>query len=164
MPDTSMSALFRRLLALAIALGFFAALGPIAHAGPYEDALAHFTADDFDETAMGINAVAASSNPLAATVLEALQDGRLFFSAQDKTVFYRDSAEALFDAASGAPAAAPAPADLAPVENNNRVRRVIEAALGAMTLMAGTADKRFEAAQAVFQSRDANALPALEQA
>ena len=159
-----MLAFCHRLLALALALGLLAALPTIACAGPYEDALAHFAADDFEETAMGINAVAASGNPLAATVLEALQDGRLFFSPQGKTVFYRDIADALFDAATGTPAAAPAPADLAPVEINNRVRRVIEAALGAMSLMVGTADKRLEAAQAVFQSRDATALPALDQA
>ena len=159
-----MSAFCRCLLALVFALGLFAALDLPVQAGPYEDALAHFVTDDFDDTAMGVDAVAASGNPLAATVLDALQDGRLFFSAQGKTVFYRDSADALFDAATGQPAAGPAPVDLAPVEINNRVRRVIEAALGAMTLMAGSADKRFEAAQAVFQSRDANALPALEQA
>ena len=44
------------------------------------------------------------------------------------------------------------------------VQDLLEAALGAMTLMVGDADKRFEAAQAVFQSRDADALPALDQA
>jgi urea transport system permease protein len=159
-----MLALCHRLLALALALCMLAALPTAASAGPYEDALAHFTRDDFDETIKGIEEVAASASPLSATVLEALQDARLFFSAQNKTVFYRDSADTLIDAATGQPAAAAAPADLAPVEINNRVRRVIEAALGAMSLMIGTADKRFEAAQAVFQSRDANALPALDQA
>ncbi|HLH95849.1 MAG TPA: urea ABC transporter permease subunit UrtB [Xanthobacteraceae bacterium] len=159
-----MSAFCRRLLALAFAWGIFAVLGSPVQAGPYEDALSHFLTDDFDDTATGITAIAASGNPLAATVLQALQDERLFFSAQNKTVFYRDSTDTLFDAATGQPATGPAPADLAPVEINNRVRRVIEAALGAMTLMTGSTDKRFEAAQAVFQSRDANALPALEQA
>src|SRR5262249_21539218 len=46
----------------------------------------------------------------------------------------------------------------------NRLRRAIEAALGALTLLAPDPAKRFEAAQAVFKSRDANALPALEAA
>ena len=47
-----------------------------------------FTADSFDETIEGINAVAASGNPLAATVIGALQEGRLLFSAQEQARFH----------------------------------------------------------------------------
>ena len=47
---------------------------------------------------------------------------------------------------------------------NNRLRRIVEAALGGLTLMAPDPGKRLEAAQAVFKSKDANALPALDQA
>jgi urea transport system permease protein len=159
-----MLGLCSRLLALALALGIYAALANPAHAGPYEDALARFVTNDFDDTTEAINGVAASGNPLAAAVLEALADERLLFSAQAKTVFFRDSSDQLINAATGQPVAAAAPADLAPVEINNRLRRVIEATLGALTLMVGEPDKRLEAAQAVFQSRDANALPALDQA
>src|SRR5262249_29436545 len=50
------------------------------------------------------------------------------------------------------------------VRLNNRLRRIVEAALGGLTLMAPDAGKRFEAAQAVLKSRDANALEALAQA
>src|SRR5262249_56170507 len=49
------------------------------------------------------------------------------------------------------------------VRLNNRVRRIVEAALGSLTLMAPDPARRLEAAQAVFKSRDANALPALDQ-
>ena len=159
-----MLGLCHRLLLLLTALGCPAALPTAAAAGPYEDALSHFLTDDFDDTIEAVNAIAASGNPLAATVIEALQEERLFFSAASKTVYFRDASNRLMDAATGALVTAAAPADLAPVEINNRLRRVIEAALGALTLMVGDADKRFDAAQAVFQSRDANALPALEQA
>jgi urea transport system permease protein len=153
-----------RLLALVFALSILAALAPAAHAGPYEDALARFLTGDFDDTTMGINGVAVSGSPLAPAVLGALQDGRLMFSATAQKVYFQDSSNQLHDALTGQPVTPGAPADLAPVEINNRLRRVIEAALGALTLMVGDRDKRLEAAQAVFQSRDAAALPALDQA
>src|SRR5262249_23578317 len=47
---------------------------------------------------------------------------------------------------------------------NNRLRGIVQAALGSLTLMADDPGKRLEAAQAVFKSRDANALPALDRA
>ena len=47
---------------------------------------------------------------------------------------------------------------------NNRLRRSVEAALGGLTLLAADPAKRYEAAQAVFKSRDASALPTLDAA
>ena len=70
-----------------------------ANAGPYEDALLHFTTDSFSDTTDGINGVIASGNPLAATVIGALQEGRLLFSAADKRVFIREKSDQLIDAA-----------------------------------------------------------------
>ena len=48
------------------------------------------------------NAVAESGDPRAATIIEALQDGRLLYSAEQKKVFYKDADGKLFDAATGA--------------------------------------------------------------
>src|SRR5436853_65701 len=67
-------------------------------------------------------------------------------------------------AAPGAPVAGAPPADLSPVRLNNRLRGVVVAAMGSLTLMAPDPGKRLEAAQAVFKSKDPNALPALDQA
>jgi urea transport system permease protein len=155
-----------RFIALVLALGVLAALLTGARAGPYEDGLLHFTADSFNETIEGINKIAASGNPLAATVIGALQEGRLLFSAESKRVFIKDKdkPDQLIDAATGRPLAGPAPADLANVRLNNRLRGIVQAALGSLTLMAPDPAKRLEAAQAVFKSRDPNALPALDQA
>jgi urea transport system permease protein len=153
-----------RLLALVCSLGVLAAVMTVAHAGPYEDALLHFTTDSFTDTTDGINGVAASGNPLAATVIGALQEGRLLFSAQEKRVFVRDKSNQLIDAATGSPVAGSPPADLSPVRLNNRLRGVVQAAMGSLTLMAPDPGKRLEAAQAVFKSKDPNALPALDQA
>jgi len=130
----------------------------------YQEALRHFTADSFDETIEGIQGVAASANPLAATVIAALQEGRLFFSIESKAVFFRDRFERLADAATGEPVAGNPPPDLSPVRLNNRVRRIIEGILGTLTLLAPDPARRFDAAQAVFRSRDPSALAALDQA
>jgi urea transport system permease protein len=159
-----MRALGDRFVALLLSLGLIAALVTSARAGPYEDALLRFTADSFGETIEGINGVVASGNPLAATVVGALQEGRLLFSAQSKRVFIKDPSDRLIDAATGQPVAGSAPVDLAPVRLNNRLRGIVQAALGSLTLMAPDPAKRLEAARAVFKSRDANALPALDQA
>ena len=158
-----------RFIALVFAIGVLvsgvlAVLTTGAQAGPYEDALSRFSADSFDQTIEGINEVVASGNALAAPVITALQEGRLLFSAENKRVLIREQPDRLIDAATGQPAAGPAPADLAPVRLNNRLRRIVEAALGGLTLMAPDPGKRLEAAQAVLRSKDANALPALDQA
>src|SRR5262249_5508734 len=55
-------------------------------------------------------------------------------------------------------------ADLQTVRVTNRLRRVIDAALGSMTLLSSSGAKRLEAAQAVFKSRDVNALAAVDAA
>jgi urea transport system permease protein len=157
---------YERLIALVFALGLLAAgvLGADAQgasAQNYEAALAGFTKDSFNDTDTAIGAVAASGSPLALQVIEALQDGRLFFSG-DK-VFIKDKKDAILDAATGKPAAS-APTDLKPVRLNNRLRRSVEAALGGLTLMAPDPGRRLEAAQAVFKSHDASALPTLDAA
>src|SRR5471030_1399563 len=126
-------------------------------------ALAHFLEDDFDETDTGISEVAATADPRAATIIEALQDGRLSFSAEQKKVFYKDASGKLIDALTGTPEAAE-PADLSEVRLNNRVRRALDAAIGGMSLQARDPDKRFESAQAVFKSRETIVLPALDAA
>ena len=69
-------------------------------------ALAHFLEDDFDETDAGISEVAVTADPRAATIIEALQDGRLSFSAEQKKVFYKDASGKLIDALTGTPEAA----------------------------------------------------------
>ncbi len=126
-------------------------------------ALAHFLEDDFAETDTGISEVVATGDPRAAVIIEALQDGRLSFSAEQKKVFYKDASGQLIDALTGTPEAAE-PADLSEVRLNNRVRRALDAAIGGMSLQARDPDKRFESAQAVFKSRETSVLPALDAA
>ncbi len=128
------------------------------------EALTHFTTDDFAEIADGIAAVAESGDPRAASILEALQDGRLLYSAEQKKVFVKDQAGRLFEAGTAAPVAGDGPADLDAVGINNRLRRALDAALGGLTLMSPDRARRYDAAQAVFKSHEANVLPAVEAA
>src|SRR5471030_2567543 len=160
----AMRIFYDRLIALVFVLGLLAAGAGFAHAGPYEDALEKFTTDDYADTADAITAVATSGSPLAAPLIEALQDGRLQFSAKDKKVYIKTTDDKLLDAATGKPATGAAPDDVDTVRVNNRLRGVIDAANGALTLMAPDPARRYDAAQAVFKSRDAAVLPAVDKA
>ena len=76
------------LVALLFALGAVLCF-TAAHATSLDEALTHFTADDFSETATGIKDVAASGSPRAEAILRALQDGQLVYSAQTKSVYIK---------------------------------------------------------------------------
>jgi urea transport system permease protein len=154
--------LCERIIALVFALGLLVAGAFHATAQSYDAALAGFTKDSYNDTDKAIMAVATSGSPLALQVIEALQDGRLFFG--DGKVFIKDKAGAVLDATSGKPVIDAPPAELKPVRLINRLRRTVEAALGGLTLMSTDPGRRYEAAQSVFKSRDANALPTLDAA
>jgi urea transport system permease protein len=161
-----MHVLRERAIALVTALGVLVAAGAGAgaRAESFDDALAGFAGDSYSDTEKAIEAIAASGNPRAAIVIGALQDARLFFNAGTKKVYVRTESGTLLDAATGEAAAGETISDLKLVRINNRLRRAIEASLGSLTLLAPDPAKRFEAAQAVFRSRDAAALPALDAA
>src|SRR6476469_8543801 len=103
--------MFRSLSRLIAALMFVAcasrAVAQAASAAPLEDALQGFTTDDFSDIGDAIEAVAASGDPKAAPVLEALLDGRLLYSADPKKVFIQGKDDRLADAATGAPVETP---------------------------------------------------------
>jgi len=147
------------LLAVSSALGI-----PAAHAASLDEALAHFIADDFDQTETGVSAVTGIGSPRAELILRALENGQLMFSAERKAVYIQDDSGKLTNAADGASIAGDPPVDLDNVHVNNRLRGTINAALGALTLFASDPNTRYAAAQAVFKSRALSALPAVEKA
>src|SRR5262245_227998 len=150
--------------ALLLAIGASALGERPALAQTYEKALAGFAADAFSATDTAISGVAGSGHPLAVKVIGALQDGRLLFDPESKKIYFADPSGAFVNAATGQPIAGAAPEGLKTVRLNNRLRRAVDAALGGLTLLAPDPKQRLDAAQAVFQSRDANALLALENA
>jgi len=155
---------YDRIIALVFAFGLCVAASGVAHADAYTDALPGFTEGSLSDTGDAIDKVVASGNPLAAPLLQALDDARLMFSAAEKKVYIQTKDGKLLDAATGQPYTGKVPDDIDTVIVNNRLRGIIEAALGSLTLMSKNPDQRYDAAQAVFKSRDASALPALEKA
>jgi urea transport system permease protein len=155
---------YDRIVALVFALGLLLSAAASAQAGPYEDALPGFTEGSLSDTGEAIEKVVASGNPLAAPLLEALQDARLLFSAEKKAVYIKTKDGKLLDAANGKPFSGTPPDDIDTVVVNNRLRNIIGAAIGGLTLMSSNPDRRYEAAQAVFKSREQSALPALDAA
>jgi urea transport system permease protein len=152
----------RLMAALVFALALLGA-APNARADAYQDALQGFVTDDFSDTADAVEKVAASGDPKAAVVLQALQEGRLAYSAEAKKVFIKSADEKLTDAATGEAVAQP-PSDIDNVRLNNRLRGMVGGMLGGLTLMSPDAGRRYEAAQSVYRSRDASVLPALDKA
>ncbi|WP_393981775.1 urea ABC transporter permease subunit UrtB [Xanthobacter nonsaccharivorans] len=160
-----LGALARGLVPL-LALCAIFLLSPIpAHAQAQPDlsaAIAKFGNDSFSDTADALTALSATGSPQAAAVVDALAEGRLVVDPATRAVFIR-TPSGLTDAATGAAVANP-PATLTPVRTNNRVRRSIEAAAGALSLLNPDPAKRADAAAAVFKSRDAAALPTVDAA
>jgi urea transport system permease protein len=125
--------------------------------------LARFAQDEFAETAIAIDEIAASGDSRAQNVLEALVSARLFVDPASKKVFWRTVANVVHDATNGEPVAAP-PVGLQVVRINNRLRGATQNAIGALTLMAPDPARRRAAAESIFKSRDATALAPLEAA
>jgi urea transport system permease protein len=135
---------FGRCVALLLSLGLILAGALAANAQgntqAYQSALAKFAGDSYNDTDEGIAGVATSGNPLAERVILALQNGRLLFNPDDKTIYIQQEAGPILDAATGKPIAGAAPVGLKPVRINNRVRRSIDAALGGLTLLSPTGE------------------------
>ena len=115
----------------------------------------------FDDVRQGVEAVGTSGSPRAGVILDALQAGRLFTRAGGGPVI-RTPEGAAVDAETGTPI--PDAAGLRPVRLNNQVRRALDAAQGGLRLFAPDPAVRAAAAEAVFKTRDAAALPALDRA
>ncbi len=121
----------------------------------------------FSARAKVVDELAATGNERVAAILEALQGGDLFTRKSDKRVFITRGAGdelALIDPISGQQTGTAPKNALKKIRVNNRLRRAIRAALGSLTLLNPDPAKRLAAAEAVFKSRDANALASLDAA
>ena len=153
-------------LLFALMLACAAWLSPVTPAfanAAYEAAVARLAEDSFPDTTAAIEAIADSGSELAEPVLTALGERKLFFVTATKSVYFRGADNALLSALDGK-AVSPEPAGLQVVRINNRIRNVLQSALGTLTLLAADPARRLQAADAVFRGRDADALPALETA
>jgi urea transport system permease protein len=140
----------------------FAMVLPVL-AGPFEDAIPKFANDEFSDTDEAVGAVAISGNPLAFAIISALQDGRLMADPDSKKVYVTQPDGKSIDALTGAPVAS-VPDSAVAVRLNNKLRRIVEAALGGLTLSSPDPAKRVQAAQSVFKTHDEAMLPLIDSA
>ncbi len=121
----------------------------------------------YSGTEKALNQLSDAGDPAAVPVIEALQAGDLYVRKADGLVVIARKAGggyALTDPLSGAALGEAAAGAIDKIKVNNAMRRAISAALGALTLMSPDPAVRRSAADAVFKSRDANALDALNTA
>lgn len=130
-------------------------------AATVDEVARQLASDQFPQIEQAILDLAVLGTQESARVLEALNEGRLF-SAADKRLVMKDGDTAL-EALTGK-RLDPVPSPLKTIRINNRIRRVLESALGTMNLLSGDANKRKAAAETVFRARDPQALSLLDSA
>src|ERR1700733_12640483 len=146
------------------AIGILAvmAFATAARADAVDDTLAKFLDDKFPQTAAAIGELSAEAPPQAAAILEALADNRLLIDQADKIVAYKTAAGALLNAKTGEAIPDSSAAAFKKVRVNNALRGSIEGAMGSLTLANPDPEKRLAAAEDVYRTHDAKALPALQ--
>jgi len=159
-----MPARAQRAWIIAVIFGMLSLIAPVAQAADALDgALDKLAADNFTDTAKAIEEIAKSGAPQAADILTAMADRKLMTSADGKLIYYPGPGTQVFDARTGKPMATP-PAGGNAVRINNRLRGMIEATIGGLTLQSPDRQKRLDAAESVFRSRDASKLAAVDAA
>jgi urea transport system permease protein len=137
-----------------------------ARAAELKELVEALGADDFSAKIEAVQALGALGDPRAVTVLRALADGALYTTAEHRLVIAEQDGETYktFDPIDHA-ALGEAPADaLDKVRVNNRLRGVIEAALGGLTLFSSAAGDRLTAAQEALKHPPADGGAALAKA
>ncbi|TCD16276.1 urea ABC transporter permease subunit UrtB [Oricola cellulosilytica] len=125
------------------------------------------TAEGFQQIGAVIDALVVLGDPRATRVLAALGEGDLKVREADGGVFIvRGSAASvrLIDPVNGDTAGEAGGASLKKIRVNNRLRRTVRDAIGALTLTAADPAVRMRAAETLFANPDPDALEAVEAA
>jgi urea transport system permease protein len=153
----------RRLATLIVAVFAWSLISaPIARADVIDDITVLFAADSFSETEQAIAKLIASGHLRGEAILGALAERRLHVDSVGKALAIKTN-DTFVDAVTEK-VRPDFPADAPSVRLNNRLRGVVEAALGGMTLQSADPVKRLAAAEGVQKSRDAKSLAAVEAA
>ncbi|EKE73910.1 urea ABC transporter permease subunit UrtB [Oceanibaculum indicum] len=124
-------------------------------------------AKGYSELEKAVDALAASGASEAVPALAALGDGNLYTAKADGKVVIaqeRGGNLALTDPLTGESLGTEASGAYERIRVNNRLRRAVRAAIGTLTLMSPKPEIRMVAAEAVYKSRDENALDTVEAA
>jgi urea transport system permease protein len=138
-----------------------------AHAADLRDLVNALAKGGYSETEAQINAIAATGDPQAVAVLEALNEGEVYSRKSDGAVFIARKSGPnyqLIDPLSGDAVEEVPSGAIDKVKVNNRLRRAIRTGLGALTLMSPDVSTRWSAASAIFQSGDPEAIELIDTA
>lgn len=135
------------------------AMAGIPHA--QADDFSGLESGDFDQICASIAGLAGSTNPQAATVLEALEQHALFFAPTGG--LFIAHGQTYTDARSGQ-AVSPPPEGLKPIKLNNRVRKALASAQAELALLSPDVQNRQKAADLLYVRHDPAFLPALDHA
>ena len=128
------------------------------------DALA---ASSFSQREAAVGALSKTGDPRAVAVIEALSHGELYARKADKKVFIgRESGGelSLTDPVTAAGVGSASSSEFEKIRLNNALRRAIEEALGALTLLSKDPAIRRSAAQSIFKAADPSRIDLLSAA
>ncbi|GAB4391706.1 MAG: urea ABC transporter permease subunit UrtB [Kiloniellaceae bacterium] len=114
-----------------------------------------------------VEKIVAGGDERAVPILEAFLDGRLFLTDEDDRMVIGEDSEGgyrIFDALTGEALGEVGKRDVSKVRINNKLRQLVKGSLGALTLGSKDPAARRRAADAVFRSKQADMIPALEAA
>ncbi|MGE0844777.1 MAG: urea ABC transporter permease subunit UrtB [Flavobacteriaceae bacterium] len=161
-----MRATFSRLVAaLVLTAAALLGSGGGTRAEDLAAAMAGLADKSFDKRIEAIDRIAATGDERAAAILSTLADGDLYTTPEGRFVVPSPSEKGAFtDALTGETVEGLRKSAVDKVKTNNRMRGLISAAIGTLTLQSPNPQRRLAAARAVFDARDAGAVPALDAA
>lgn len=132
------------------------------------DLIAALAEKGFDNTEAAVGGLAATGDSRVVPALEALAEGDLYTRDDDGSVVITTKGSGrnyiLLDPLTGEDLGEVGRRDVGKIKVNNKLRRIIRAALGGLTLRNPDPDVRRQAAEAIFKSQDEGAIEALDAA
>ncbi|HAE01158.1 MAG TPA: urea ABC transporter permease subunit UrtB [Rhodospirillaceae bacterium] len=153
--------------ALSLFLILGTAQGMAAQDPALQDKISALADGSYSDRAKAIQAIAATGDARAVPALEALGEGLLFVTKSDKAIVIgldEGATVETFDPISGDALGAVPSGAVEKIKVNNRLRREIRSALGALTLLSDDPKVRMAAAGAIFKSKDADSIDLLDTA
>jgi len=140
-----------------------ALMPPLAWADDATAALAAIASGDYNQMSQGIATLAASGDRRAMIIIQALNNNTLFMN-DDNVLFIQTGHNGFVNATTGMAAPGLTADLLTQVFADLRARAVIDKVLGQLQLFSPNAATRLHAAEALFRSHDAAALPTIDRA
>ncbi|WP_420411671.1 urea ABC transporter permease subunit UrtB [Roseibium sp.] len=160
-----MSLLKSFLVLLCLLTGFSASASAQSDAETLRPLINELAKGKYKETEQQIGALAATGDPAVAPALEALGAGSLYYRKSDNLVFIAEKDGKSFNLTDPLTLESTGTAgkrEVKKIKVNNKLRRVIRAALGSLTLQAVDPAVRMTAAQSIFKAQDPEKIEALD--